>query len=138
FGDYDQLMTAIRNLIDNAVTYSPDGSTVWLEVTKHDDVVHIAVSDQGTGIAEEDRERIFERFYRVDSARSRSTGGTGLGLSIVKHTVSNHGGEVTVESVVDEGSTFLIRLPARDPEAHEAATEGTEPVNNGSPKHNPA
>ncbi|TQL71423.1 two-component system sensor histidine kinase SenX3 [Enteractinococcus coprophilus] len=142
YGDHDQLMAAIRNLIDNAVTYSPDGSTVWVEVTKHDDVVHIAVSDQGSGIAEEDRERIFERFYRVDSARSRSTGGTGLGLSIVKHTVSNHGGEVMVESVVDEGSTFLIRLPALDPEAHEAATEGTEPdtqtVNNGPQTQHPA
>lgn len=142
YGDYDQLMTAVRNLIDNAVTYSPDGSTVWVEVTKHDDVVHIAVSDQGTGIAEEDRERIFERFYRVDSARSRATGGTGLGLSIVKHTVSNHGGEIMVESVVDEGSTFLIRLPALDPAAHEAATEGTEPdmrtVDNDSPGYNPA
>src|SRR5699024_5056644 len=105
----------------------PDGSTVWVEVTKHEDVIHIAVSDQGTGIAEDDRERIFERFYRVDAARSRATGGTGLGLSIVKHTVSNHGGEVMVDSVVGEGSTFLIRLPALDPEAHEAATEGTEP-----------
>jgi len=142
YGDYDQLMAAIRNLIDNAVTYSPDGSTVWVEVTKHDDVVHIAVSDQGSGIAEEDRDRIFERFYRVDSARSRTTGGTGLGLSIVKHTVSNHGGEVMVESVVDEGSTFLIRLPALDPEAHEAATEGTKPdmkpVGNSSHSQNPA
>lgn len=142
YGDYDQLMTAIRNLIDNAVTYSPDGSTVWVEVTKHDDVVHIAVSDQGTGIADDDRDRIFERFYRVDSARSRATGGTGLGLSIVKHTVSNHGGEVLVESVVDEGSTFLIRLPVLDPEAHEAATEGTEPdmqtVDDDSHSHTPA
>ena len=142
YGDYDQLMAAVRNLIDNAVTYSPDGSTVSVEVTQHDDVVHIAVSDQGVGIAEEDRERIFERFYRVDSARSRATGGTGLGLSIVKHTVSNHGGEVMVESVVDEGSTFLIRLPALDPEAHEAATEGTESdmknVDHVSQSQNPA
>lgn len=127
YGDYDQLMTAIRNLIDNAVTYSPDGSTVWVEVTKHEDVVHIAVSDQGTGIAEDDRERIFERFYRVDSARSRSTGGTGLGLSIVKHTISNHGGEIMVESTVGEGSTFVIRLPELDPQAHEATTEGIGP-----------
>ena len=142
FGDADQLMAAIRNLIDNAVTYSPDGSTVWVEVTKHDDVVHIAVSDQGPGIEDEDRERIFERFYRVDSARSRATGGTGLGLSIVKHTVSNHGGEVSVESVVDQGSTFLIRLPVLDTEAHEVATEGTEidinTVGTSSHSHNPA
>ncbi len=127
YGDYDQLMTAIRNLIDNAVTYSPEGSNVWVEVTKHEDVVHIAVRDQGPGIADEDRERIFERFYRVDSARSRATGGTGLGLSIVKHTVSNHGGEILVDSAVGEGSTFLIRLPELDPQAHEATTEGTEP-----------
>lgn len=140
FGDYDQLMTAIRNLIDNAVTYSPDGSTVWVEVTKHEDVVHISVSDQGTGIAEEDRERIFERFYRVDSARSRATGGTGLGLSIVKHTISNHGGEIMVESALDQGSTFIIRLPELDPEAHEAATEGTEPDMNtvDTDSHTPA
>lgn len=135
-------MAAVRNLIENAVTYSSDNSTVWVEVTKHDDVIHIAVSDQGTGIAEDDRERIFERFYRVDSARSRATGGTGLGLSIVKHTVSNHGGEVVVKSAVDEGSTFLIRLPALDPEAHEAATEGTEldinTVENSAHSHNPA
>src|SRR5699024_1706668 len=127
YGDYDQLMTAIRNLIDNAVTYSPDGSNVWVEVTKHEDVVHIAVRDQGPGIADEERERIFERFYRVDSAHSRATGGTGLGLSIVKHTVSNHGGEILVDSAVGEGSTFLIRLPELDPQAHEATTEGTEP-----------
>lgn len=126
YGDYDQLMTAIRNLIDNAVIYSPDGSTVWVEVTKHEDVVHISVSDQGAGIAEDDKERIFERFYRVDSARSRATGGTGLGLSIVKHTISNHGGEIIVNSDVGEGSTFVIRLPELDPEAHEATTEGTE------------
>lgn len=142
YGDYDQLMTAIRNLIDNAVTYSPDGSTVWVEVTKHDDVVHIAVSDQGTGIAEEDTERIFERFYRVDSARTRATGGTGLGLSIVKHTIANHGGEIMVESAVNEGSTFVIRLPQLDPQAHEAATEGTAPerktVDTVSHSHNPA
>jgi len=134
YGDYDQLMTAIRNLIDNAVTYSPDGSTVWVEVTKDEDVVLIAVGDQGAGIADDDRERIFERFYRVDSARSRATGGTGLGLSIVKHTVSNHGGEIMVESTVGEGSTFIIRLPVLDPQAHEATTEGTEP-NTHSVKH---
>lgn len=134
YGDYDQLMTAIRNLIDNAVTYSPDGSTVWVEVTKDEDVVLIAVGDQGAGIADDDRERIFERFYRVDSARSRATGGTGLGLSIVKHTVSNHGGEIMVESTVGEGSTFIIRLPELDPQAHEATTEGTEP-NTNSVKH---
>ncbi|MDN6499402.1 MAG: ATP-binding protein, partial [Yaniella sp.] len=134
YGDYDQLMTAIRNLIDNAVTYSPDGSTVWVEVTKDDDVVLIAVGDQGAGIAEDDTERIFERFYRVDSARSRATGGTGLGLSIVKHTISNHGGEIMVESTVGEGSTFIIRLPELDPQAHEATTEGTEP-NTQNVKH---
>src|SRR5699024_8701700 len=122
-GDYDQLMTAIRNIIDNAVTYSPDGSNVWVEVTKHEDVVHIAVRDQGPGIGDEERERIFERFYRVDSARSRATGGTGLGLSIVKHTVSNHGGEILVDSAVGKGSTCLIRLPDLDPQAHEATTE---------------
>ncbi|MDN5742600.1 MAG: ATP-binding protein, partial [Yaniella sp.] len=130
-GELNQVWT---NLIDNAVTYSPDGSTVWVEVTKDDDVVLIAVGDQGAGIAEDDTERIFERFYRVDSARSRATGGTGLGLSIVKHTISNHGGEIMVESTVGEGSTFIIRLPELDPQAHEATTEGTEP-NTQNVKH---
>ncbi|WP_298713513.1 ATP-binding protein [Micrococcus sp. 2A] len=110
-GDPDQLMTAVRNLIDNAVRYSPDGTTVGIGLSAHDGLAQVTVTDQGMGISPEDQERVFERFYRVDAARSRQTGGTGLGLSIVKHVVINHGGEVTLWSQPGRGSTFTIRLP---------------------------
>ncbi|CAI7663655.1 unnamed protein product, partial [Penicillium discolor] len=93
-GDAQILIEAVGNLIANAIVYSPRGSRVGVGVKADDDVVEIAVSDQGIGIAEADRERIFERFYRADEARSRRTGGTGLGLSIVKHATQRHGGEV--------------------------------------------
>jgi two-component system sensor histidine kinase SenX3 len=109
-GEESQLVTAVANLLDNAMSYSPDGTRVALGVHLRGDVVEIAVTDQGVGIPEEEQERIFERFYRVDPARSRATGGTGLGLAIVKHTVGNHGGEVTVWSQPGNGSTFTIRL----------------------------
>jgi two-component system, OmpR family, sensor histidine kinase SenX3 len=109
-GEESQLVTAVANLLYNAIAYSPDGTRVALGVHLRDDVVEIAVTDQGIGISEEEQERIFERFYRVDPARSRATGGTGLGLAIVKHTVGNHGGEVTVWSQPGNGSTFTIRL----------------------------
>jgi two-component system, OmpR family, sensor histidine kinase SenX3 len=109
-GEEGQLVTAVANLLYNAVAYSPDGTRVALGVHLRDDVVEIAVTDQGVGIPEDEQERIFERFYRIDPARSRATGGTGLGLAIVKHTVGNHGGEVTVWSQPGNGSTFTIRL----------------------------
>jgi two-component system sensor histidine kinase SenX3 len=109
-GEESQLVTAVANLLYNAVAYSPDSTRVALGVHLRDGVVEIAVTDQGIGIAEDEQERIFERFYRVDPARSRATGGTGLGLAIVKHTVGNHGGEVTVWSQPGNGSTFTIRL----------------------------
>jgi two-component system sensor histidine kinase SenX3 len=111
YGDHNLLVTAVRNLVENAITYSPDATRVSVTVRRRDGLVEIAVSDQGLGIAPGDQERIFERFYRVDPARSRQTGGTGLGLSIVKHVAANHGGEVTVWSVEGEGSTFTLRLP---------------------------
>jgi two-component system sensor histidine kinase SenX3 len=111
FGDPDLLMTAFRNLIDNAVRYSPEGTSVGVGLRSRDGLAQISVTDQGAGIPAEEQERIFERFYRVDAARSRQTGGTGLGLSIVKHVVSNHGGEVTVWSRSGQGSTFTVRLP---------------------------
>jgi two-component system sensor histidine kinase SenX3 len=111
-GNEPQLVTAVANLLDNAVAYSPDGTRVAVGVHARDDAVEIAVKDEGIGIAPSEQERIFERFYRVDPARSRATGGTGLGLAIVKHIVSNHGGEVTVWSSPGDGSTFTIRLPA--------------------------
>ncbi len=110
-GDRDQLIMAIHNLIENAINYSPESTKVSISTKIEDKVVSILVADQGIGISESDQERIFERFYRVDPARSRQTGGTGLGLSIVKHVANKHGGEVTLWSVENVGSTFSIRLP---------------------------
>ncbi len=110
-GDRDQIVTAIHNLIENAVNYSPENTKVSIVTKRSDGVVEISVTDQGIGIAESDLARIFERFYRVDPARSRLTGGTGLGLSIVKHIALNHGGDVKVWSKVGVGSTFTLLLP---------------------------
>ena len=110
-GSESQLVTAIANLLDNAIAYSPDRTQVAVGVHLRGGAVEIAVKDQGIGIEESDQERIFERFYRVDPARSRVTGGTGLGLAIVKHIVNNHGGEVNVWSRPGAGSTFTVKLP---------------------------
>ena len=109
-GDFSSLVTAVHNLIRNAITYSTGPSRVGVGVTLKGDVVEISVTDQGQGIAESELERVFERFYRSDPARSRQTGGTGLGLAIVKHVVNNHQGEVRVWSQLGEGSTFTLRL----------------------------
>lgn len=111
FGDEALLVTALDNLVANAIQFSPDDARVGIGVTRDDGAVEIAVTDQGVGIPEAERDRVFERFFRVDSARSRNTGGTGLGLSIVKHIVNNHGGDVRVWSQPGRGSTFTIRLP---------------------------
>jgi two-component system phosphate regulon sensor histidine kinase PhoR len=100
-----------RNLLDNAVRYTPEGGSVSVTVSRDGREVVISVTDTGEGIPTRDTERVFERFYRVDSARSRATGGTGLGLSIVKHVAESHGGSVSVESELGVGSTFAIRLP---------------------------
>jgi len=110
-GDAQILVEALGNLIANAILYSPSGSRVGIGAKSVDDVVEIAVTDQGIGISEVDQQRIFERFYRADQARSRRTGGSGLGLSIVKHAVQRHGGEVRLWSRPGRGSTFTIRLP---------------------------
>ncbi|CAB4536382.1 MAG: histidine kinase [Actinobacteria bacterium] len=110
-GDRIQLTTAIHNLIENAINYSPESTRVAIAIKSQGNLVEVSVSDQGIGIPEKDLERIFERFYRVDPARSRETGGTGLGLSIVKHIVNNHGGDISVWSVEGAGTTFTIRLP---------------------------
>ena len=118
-GDPQILSEAVGNLIANAVLYSPSGSSVGVGVKAVDDVVEIAVTDRGIGIAEGEQDRVFERFYRADQARSRRTGGTGLGLSIVKHAVQRHGGEVTLWSRPGRGSTFTIRLPLVDGPAPE-------------------
>ncbi len=109
--DPDMIEQAIINLIDNAIKYSPDGSTVWVHAEGKDQEISVSVQDQGIGIAQKHLPRLFERFYRVDKARSRKMGGTGLGLAIVKHIIQAHGGQVTVESVQGEGSTFTLHLP---------------------------
>jgi two-component system sensor histidine kinase SenX3 len=110
-GNREQLVMAVHNLVENAINYSSEGTNVVISSKLDDGLIEILVKDQGLGIAEENLDRIFERFYRVDPARSRATGGTGLGLSIVKHVITNHGGEVKVWSSMGVGSTFAIRLP---------------------------
>ena len=112
-GNGEQVAVAVSNLVANAVAYSPEGSTVVVGATGHDLSVDISVTDQGIGIPASEIDRIFERFYRVDPARHRSTGGTGLGLSIVKHVAASHGGEVRVWSVEGQGSTFTLTLPRK-------------------------
>ena len=109
--DRRQVVMAITNLIDNAMKYSERGSTVEINTSTTSNLVEIAVCDEGIGIPSRDLERIFERFYRVDRARSRATGGTGLGLSIVRHIAQAHGGEVAVESTEGIGSKFRFRIP---------------------------
>ena len=115
-GDYYQLVMAIRNLLSNAITFSPVSSRITVGANLKNGVVEITVSDQGIGISLENQSRIFERFYRVDPARSRTTGGTGLGLAIVKHVCENHGGEVSLWSVPGQGSTFTLKFPQMEEE----------------------
>ncbi|WP_067967249.1 sensor histidine kinase [Nocardiopsis trehalosi] len=121
-GDEGLLVTAMRNLVANAVAYSPERTRVAVSVEVTDKAVEISIADQGIGIPPQDLERIFERFYRVDAARSRATGGTGLGLAIVKHIMTHHRGEVTVWSKEGSGSTFTLRLPR--PEIRERPRPG--------------
>jgi signal transduction histidine kinase len=106
-------VSAVGNLLDNAIKFSPNGSIVKISIEVLEDQVNIVVADNGPGISEEHLSRVFERFYRVDDARSRSTGGTGLGLAIVRHIARLHGGEVSVESTLGEGSRFTLSLPMR-------------------------
>ena len=110
-GDPRQLASAVGNLVENAVKYSEVGGRVDLAAALDGDSVTFTVTDEGVGIPQREIERIFERFYRVDKARSRGTGGTGLGLAIVRHVATNHGGAVEVTSVEGEGSTFVLRIP---------------------------
>lgn len=122
-GDRRQLVSALFNLIDNAIKYSDAGRSIQVAVhhalpasdERPFGMVCISVADHGIGIPSRDRERIFERFYRVDRARARDTGGTGLGLAIVRHVVTNHGGEIDVHSIEGEGATFEIRFPIAEP-----------------------
>jgi len=139
-GNEGQLVTALVNLVDNAIAYSPAGTRVAVGTRRRDGYVEISVSDQGIGVAERDLERVFERFYRSDPARSRATGGTGLGLAIVKHIATNHGGGVSVWSVEGSGSTFTLRLPVArsDPDRRtdgddRAAPAAAETVPAGAP-----
>ncbi len=119
-GDEGLLGTALRNLVSNAVAYSPKNTRVAVSVGVSPSSVDISVADQGIGIPQQDLERIFERFYRVDAARSRATGGTGLGLAIVKHIMTHHRGEVTVWSKEGSGSTFTLRLPRPETGGYDA------------------
>ena len=121
-GDRTLLVTALSNLLENAVAYSAPETAVSVSRRRVAGVVEIAVTDRGIGIAPEHQQRVFERFFRVDPARSRATGGTGLGLAIVKHVAANHGGDVRLWSKLGTGSTFTLRLPAH----------GVEPATNGA------
>lgn len=111
FANHDQIEQVLVNLIDNALKYTPAGGTACITAENQAQQVAIHVSDTGIGIMPQDLPRIFERFYRVDKARSRQSGGTGLGLSIVKHIIEAHGGQVTVQSRYGQGSTFTFTLP---------------------------
>jgi two-component system sensor histidine kinase SenX3 len=137
WGDADLVTTAISNLIGNAIAYSDSGTRVGVMVRPgRPGVIDVSVTDQGLGIAPDEQQRIFERFYRVDTARSRATGGTGLGLAIVKHVADNHGGNVSVWSEPGRGSTFTIELPAAHaPGAIESAerAESAEPAEADGP-----
>ena len=124
YGDHEMLTMAVKNLIENAILYSDPGSSVGIGLRSIDGVAEIAVTDHGVGIAPEDQERIFERFYRVDPSRSRETGGTGLGLSIVKHVAANHRGEVKLFSQLGLGSTFTLRLPLADTAINDQNRDG--------------
>ncbi len=122
-GDQTLLVTAIANLVSNAIAYSPNGSSVSISRRRRGENIEIAVTDRGIGIAPADQERVFERFFRVDKARSRATGGTGLGLAIVKHVAANHNGSIRLWSQPGTGSTFTLSIPAYLSGAHAADAE---------------
>ncbi|NNG35501.1 sensor histidine kinase [Nakamurella aerolata] len=132
-GDHTLLVTALTNLIDNAISYSPAHTTVSVSRAVRGGQVEIAVTDRGIGIAPEHQKRVFERFFRVDPARSRATGGTGLGLAIVKHVAANHGGQALLFSRPGTGSTFTLRLP----QLATSAVERTEPSSGPSSELQP-
>jgi two-component system, OmpR family, sensor histidine kinase SenX3 len=115
-------VTALANLVSNAIAYSPNGSPVSISRRRRGPNIEIAVTDRGIGIAREDQERVFERFFRVDKARSRATGGTGLGLAIVKHVAANHNGSIRLWSQPGTGSTFTLSIPAY-PDHEDASDE---------------
>ncbi|HXV94423.1 MAG TPA: ATP-binding protein [Pseudonocardia sp.] len=138
-GDRSLLVTALSNLLENAIAYSPPDASVSVSRRRSGGMAEISVTDRGIGIALEHQERVFERFFRVDPARSRATGGTGLGLAIVKHVLANHGGEVRLWSRPGTGSTFTMRIPTRgappadpDPDGAGSATGNTADSTTGS------
>lgn len=131
WGEADLVTTALGNLVGNAISYSEPGTRVGVMVGTVGDLVEASVTDQGVGIDPAEHERIFERFYRVDAARSRATGGTGLGLAIVKHVVENHGGQVTLWSEPGRGSTFTIRMPSAAPPAQPPQPAASVPAATG-------
>ena len=135
-GDRRQLISALGNLVENAVKYSESGGLVQVRAQFVDDYVEVGVTDEGIGIPQRDLDRIFERFYRVDKARSRETGGTGLGLSIVRHVAHHHGGDVSVRSVEGEGSTFVLRLPVRPADQVDRHHPDHDPSADSSPDGN--
>jgi two-component system sensor histidine kinase SenX3 len=136
FGEEGLLIAAVRNLLDNAITYSDPHSRVNVGVRGRDGIAEITVVDQGMGISAEDLDRVFERFYRVDPARTRDTGGTGLGLSIVKHVASEHGGDVSAWSLPGKGSTFTMRIPLAQVHSSEelaqSFAQSRKPVSEGA------
>jgi two-component system, OmpR family, sensor histidine kinase SenX3 len=140
-GNSRQLGVAVGNLVENAIAYSDTGARVVVaahsQAGNDDDYVEITVSDNGIGIPAAELDRIFERFYRVDYARSRANGGTGLGLAIVKHIAAIHGGDVTVWSQVGQGSTFTIRIPAHLHKAGPAAQDQATSLNRKRPPEQP-
>ena len=125
-GDRAQLVSMFSNLVDNAIKYSEAGGVVLVESATQGDEILVTVTDHGIGIAERDQKRIFERFYRVDKARSRATGGTGLGLSIVRHIVLEHGGSIDVRSEEGVGSTFTVRMPRLPKQSKGSVLDQTE------------
>jgi two-component system, OmpR family, sensor histidine kinase SenX3 len=135
-GDEQQLGLLVRNLLENAVRYTPESGTVGLRVHRHGSRAVVEVEDDGIGIPAEAQDRIFERFYRVDRARSRQRGGTGLGLAIVKHVAELHGGELSVESELDRGSTFAVRLPLLDHEPHSVSQGSSSTAGGAQPSPN--
>ncbi len=136
-GDQTLLVTALANLISNAIAYSPNASKVSISRCRRGDNIEIAVTDRGIGIARADQERVFERFFRVDKARSRATGGTGLGLAIVKHVAANHNGSIRLWSQPGTGSTFTLSIPAyTDDEDSADRPADSEDNPAGRPAHN--
>ncbi|QVQ55003.1 two-component sensor histidine kinase [Spiractinospora alimapuensis] len=141
-GDESLMVTAVRNLMANAVAYSPEGTRISVSASQTDQAVEVKVADQGIGIPRQDLERVFERFYRVDTARSRATGGTGLGLAIVKHIMTHHRGDVVVWSKEGHGSTFTLRFPTgrqaptgrQSPTGQRSPTEGRSPGTTDGPQ----